>query len=49
VDATLVAAYLGDFHPLHRWTLTRAREGTATIGDVRVELRARSSAGCQWY
>jgi len=49
VDASLVAAYLDDFHPLHRWTLTRSRDGIEILGDVRVELRARSSAGCQWY
>ncbi len=48
VDASLVAAYLGGFHPLQRWTLTRSSEGATSIDDVRVELRARSSVGCQW-
>jgi len=49
IDSSLIAAYLADFHPVHRWTLTRSRLGTTIVGDVRVEMHARSNVGCQWY
>jgi hypothetical protein len=48
VDASLVSAYLVDFHPFNRWELYRFRDGGAETENGRVVLRATSAASCGW-
>jgi hypothetical protein len=48
VDAALVTAYLLDWHPLHRWSLTRQTAGSTAIPQGLVVLHAASTVGCNF-
>ncbi len=46
VDATLIDAFLTDFHPVLLWILRREHEGAVAAGPVDVHLRAVSRVAC---
>jgi hypothetical protein len=46
VDASLIDAFLADWHPVQLWILRRAREDTTVAGPAEVRLRAVSRVTC---
>ncbi len=48
VDATLLSAFLADWHPVWSWNLARSDESWETVDDWGIGLSVHTSVGCSW-
>ena len=49
VDRTLVASWLGGFHPVRAWMLQRSREAIGVGGTVTVSFLVANNLSCTWF